>query len=255
MLHLPYFFHGSDRAAETFAAAREQMVHTQLADRDIYDPRVLRTMAAVPRHLFVPAAYLGQAYDDCALPSAAGQTISQPYMVARMTQELGIVPGVRILEIGTGTGYQTAILALLVAPPPPSADSPDISAGSGGTVYSIERLAELTEYATSRLIQLNLTNIHLRVGDGSLGWPDPIDDQPPQFERILVTAGVPTDTPALLEQLLPGGIAVLPAGAAHLQQLYRITRHADGMLEHQALLDCRFVPLLGTGGWAAPTSE
>ncbi|MEI8195331.1 MAG: protein-L-isoaspartate(D-aspartate) O-methyltransferase [Phycisphaerae bacterium] len=270
MPHLPHFLHASDRMADSFAAARESMVHLQLAARDITDPRVLRVMATVPRHLFVPASHAGQAYDDCALPSAAGQTISQPYMVARMTEELEIQPGVNILEIGTGTGYQTAILALLAQPASPLPTSSELPAatsealeaavvrGEGaeqrrGMVYSIERIAELTEYAAKRLATLHLTNIQLRVGDGSLGWPAPIDGRPPRFERILVTAGVPTDTPALLEQLLPGGIAVLPAGDANLQQLYRITRRADGSLEHRMLLDCRFVPLLGSGGWALPS--
>jgi protein-L-isoaspartate(D-aspartate) O-methyltransferase len=218
------------------AAARVAMVENQLRSRNITDPGVLKAMASLPRHLFVAPAYAARAYDDSPLPAAAGQTISQPYMVAIMTQELVIAPTDRILEIGTGTGYQTAVLALL-----------------GKKVYSIERIAELAEAARHRLDDLGIPNVQIHVGDGSLGWPTspdvPSPPTPPGFERIVVTAGAPATPEALLAQLLPGGRAVIPEGGTHTQTLIRYERMPDGTIRRTPLLDCRFVPLIGAGGW------
>ena len=203
------------------------MVATQLRRRGIADERVLEAMSAIPREWFVDAAVRRHAYDDAALPIASGQSISQPYMVARMTELLAVRPGDRVLEIGTGSGYQAAILTRL-----------------GARVLSIERLPELAATATAHLDQLDDGDrVEVRVGDGSLGAPG---DAP--FDGIVVTAGSPEIPDPLLEQLAEGGRLVIPVGPRDRQRLILATRHGNDW-EQRPEGDCVFVPLVGAGGW------
>ena len=209
------------------ARERETMVASQLRRRGIADERVLASMSAVPRERFVDQATRPHAYDDAALPIAAGQSISQPYMVARMTELLAVRPGDRILEIGTGSGYQAAILATL-----------------GAQVLSIERYPGLAEEARLRLAELQLADrIDIRVGDGSLGAPE---DGP--FDGIIVTAAAPRVPEALLDQLADGGRLVIPVGPRDRQTLIVVTRHGTTW-DQRPEGDCVFVPLVGAGGW------
>jgi protein-L-isoaspartate(D-aspartate) O-methyltransferase len=208
--------------------ARAAMVASQLRLRGIADPRVLRAMSTVPRERFVPDAERGVAYADEALPIPAGQTISQPYMVARMTELLGPRPGARILEIGTGSGYQTAILVVL-----------------GAAVVSIERQPELAVTARERLAKLGLGGaVEIRVGDGSLGAADAAP-----FDGIVVTAAAPSIPPLLREQLSPGGgRLVIPVGGRGRQDLLLVVRHGDEWSETNEG-PCVFVPLIGEAGF------
>lgn len=203
-----------------FAAAREAMVERQLRPRGIHDERVLAAMGRVPRELFLPPSIAADAYDDCALPIDCEQTISQPVIVALMTQALNLA-SLRILELGTGSGYQTAILAELAA-----------------EVYSIERHAELSRQAGRRLADLGYHNVHLRIGDGSLGWP-----QAAPFDRIIITAAAPEPPPAVWDQLAEGGILVGPFGSPNEQILYQIHK-VHGQPQTKPLTGCRFVPLI-----------
>ncbi len=207
-------------------AEREEMVSGQLAARGVRSPAVLRAMRLVPREWFVPPEIASQAYRDSALPVDCDQTISQPYMVARMTELLEPSPDDRVLEIGTGTGYQTAILALLVE-----------------HVYSVERHAELLRGARQRLERLGLANVTLRSGDGSLGW---VEHAP--FDAILVTAGAPAIPASLEGQLAVGGRLVIPVGDPDSQTLIRLTR-TEGGIRRENFLACRFVKLIGREGW------
>lgn len=202
------------------------MVQRQLAARGICGQAVLDAMGRIPRELFVPPELADQAYEDRALPIECGQTISQPYMVARMTELLEIAAGDRVLEIGTGTGYQTAVLAMI-----------------GADVYTIERQPALSQAAAQRLEALGLSRVHLRVGDGSLGWPEAAP-----FQGIVMTAGAPDVPPALLDQLALGGRLVAPIGGLDSQMLIRIERTAEGF-DRKDILPCRFVKLIGQGGW------
>lgn len=214
---------------DVHAAARRAMCELQLAPRGIDDARVLACMAAVPRHAFVPPTLAARAHDDHALPIGRGQTISQPFIVAYMTQALRLEPGARVLEIGTGTGYQTAILALLA-----------------GAVYSVERDPALLAAARTRLARLGFggSGLAFREGDGSLGWPE---EAP--FDAILCAAGAPAVPPALVAQLLaPGGRLVMPVGDKGEQRLVRATQ-CDGKVEVAKLIRCAFVPLVGAQGW------
>jgi protein-L-isoaspartate(D-aspartate) O-methyltransferase len=191
------------------------------------DPRVLAAMAKLSRARFMPPEERAGAHDDRAVPIGLDQTISQPYMVAVMTGELALSGAERVLEIGTGSGYQTAVLSLLAA-----------------EVFTVERLATLSLRARSILDGLALTNIRFRIGDGSLGWPE---EAP--FDRILVTAGMPGFPSALFEQLAEGGRLVAPLGDEAEQDLTLIFKR-DGRPEHRRLLPCRFVKLIGEEGWA-----
>ncbi|MCM8812778.1 MAG: protein-L-isoaspartate(D-aspartate) O-methyltransferase [Candidatus Omnitrophica bacterium] len=206
--------------------ARRRMVEEQLRGRGISDARVLAAFAAVPRHTFVLPRYERRAYDDCALPFAGGQTISQPYMVAVMTEAAAIEPGQRVLEIGTGSGYQAAILAYM-----------------GAVVYSVERIAVLAEGARERLAALCVSGVEIKTGDGSLGWPEHAP-----YARIIVTAGAPSLPAALLEQLAEGGRLIIPVGDRSMQTLTVVRRHGGQFLTH-TLGGCVFVPLLGQEGW------
>lgn len=192
----------------------------------ISDRRVLEAFLSVPRHEFVPEAYQSQAYDDNALPLGHGQTISQPYIVALMTSALRLTGDERVLEIGTGSGYQAAILSRLAA-----------------HVTTIERIPELSQTAQATLGRLGYENIDFVVGDGTLGCPE----QAP-FDGIIVTAGGPTIPSSLFEQLADGGRLVMPVGDELTQQLQCLTR-SGGRTEAETLCGCRFVPLIGSEGW------
>lgn len=211
---------------EAFEAARREMVERQLRPRGIHSPQVLDAMLAVPRHEFVPADCRAEAYSDQPLPIGLGQTISQPLMVATMTEALALTGRDRVLEIGTGSGYQTAVLALLA-----------------GEVYSIEYLPELAEAARQRLARLGFANVHVREGDGGLGWSEAAP-----FEAILVAAAAPDPPPPLVAQLTEGGRMVIPVGCGVYQELLRIERNA-GRIRRRTLDWCRFVPLRGSHGW------
>lgn len=209
------------------------MVQTQLRARDIRDERVCQAMAAIPRHWFVRGGDVEAAYADRALPTADGQTISQPYMVALMTQLLGVQPGDRVLEIGTGSGYQTAILAWL-----------------GARVVTIERHEGLSAFARDILRRLKLDRrVDFVVGDGTLGWPA---EAP--YDGILVTAACPPSVPsAYFDQLAEGGHIVIPVGTREDQDLYDIFRE-QGQWQHRRSVSCRFVPLIGAQGWPVESS-
>lgn len=203
------------------------MVERQLQSRGIDDEGVLEAMRAIPRHRFLPPDRVGQSYLDRALPLREGQTISQPYMVAAMTQAMALEPECRVLEIGTGSGYQTAILAAL-----------------SETVYTIERLPSLTDMARETLASLGVENVRFRTGDGSVGWPE---EAP--FDAIIVTAGAPAPPESLKAQLSPdGGRLVIPVGDQEIQTLYRFTR-VGSEVTAESYMACRFVPLLGEEGW------
>lgn len=201
--------------------ARQRMVEQQLRARDIRDRRVLEAMRAVPRHLFVPEPLRDRAYGDFPLPIGHGQTISQPYIVAFMTQALEVEPAHKVLEIGTGSGYQAAVLAHL-----------------GAEVYTIEIVEPLAERARSVLRALGIDNVHVRVGNGYFGWPD---EAP--FDRIMVTAAPEEVPPALVEQLRVGGLMAIPVGGA-VQEL-RILRRTENGVETLQTLPVRFVPMVG----------
>jgi protein-L-isoaspartate(D-aspartate) O-methyltransferase len=210
-----------------FDQARAQMVEEQLQARGIGDPRVLAAMRRVPRHLFVETTLQHRAYDDTPLPIGAEQTISQPYMVALMSQLLELKGHERVLEIGTGSGYQTAILAELAR-----------------EVFSIERVEALTRCAHACLDRLGYgARVHLRSGDGSKGWPEA---QP--FDAEIITAAVRQVPRPLVEQLADGGCLVLPLGEADLQDLARIQKQG-GKLDVKCFGECRFVKLIGPYGW------
>jgi protein-L-isoaspartate(D-aspartate) O-methyltransferase len=202
------------------------MVQEQLVARGIRDPRVLQAMGKVPRHVFVESALASRAYDDGPLPIGDKQSISQPYMVALMTEALELKGDDKVLEIGTGSGYQTAILAELAR-----------------NVFSIEKIRGLATRARATLDELNCYNVAIHVGDGTLGWAE----QAP-FDAILVTAASPTLPQPLLEQLTPDGRLVIPLGDEYSQVLKRIRRTASG-LEEEQLGECRFVKLWGKYGW------
>ncbi|QDU38502.1 Protein-L-isoaspartate O-methyltransferase [Maioricimonas rarisocia] len=204
---------------------RQQMISV-IESRGVTDPRVLDAMRSVPREEFVAAVYHDRAYDDCALPAAEGQTISQPYMVASMTELLSLSPTDRVLEIGTGTGYQTAVLSTLA-----------------GEVVSIERLPGLAEPAAERLNRLGYTNVEYHVGDGTLGWPDRAP-----YDAIIVTAGAPSIPDPLYQQLTDGGRLVIPVGDDSLQTLLVVIRRESGPEIHRKW-GCRFVRLIGAAGW------
>lgn len=215
----------TDREKE-FEHSRKLMVKTQLAGRGIRDSRVLSAMAEIPRHIFVSKALEYHAYDDTPLSIGYGQTISQPYMVAIMTESLGLKGDERILEIGTGCGYQTAILMKLCR-----------------EVYTIERIEPLSVNAQKNISELGLTNVVFKVGDGSLGW-----QEMGPFDGILVTAGCPVVPQTLSDQLVENGKLVIPVGDRFSQTLKRITK-LDGRLKTENFTACRFVDLVGRYGW------
>ena len=211
---------------DRFAKAQERMLRWDLAGRDITDPEVLRVMGEVRREEFVPAEYQFQAYADGPLPIGCGQTISQPYIVALMTQELQPNPDCEVLEIGTGSGYQTAVLAKLVK-----------------KVYTIERFAQLSESAQVILGRLDIKNIEFYIGDGSCGWP-----RQRTFDRVIITAAVPKIPKPLIGQLAEGGLIVGPVGYGAVQRLIVCEKKKERITE-RLICDCRFVKLLGKYGF------
>lgn len=201
--------------------SRRRMVETQLKGRDITDPRVLAAMGKVPRHRFVPAYLAPLAYSDQPLPIGQGQTISQPYIVALMSQWGEVAPGDKVLEVGTGSGYQAAVLAELT-----------------DKVFTVELLPALAEAAKVRLQELGYRQVKVKIGDGYQGWPE---EAP--FDAILVTATAPEVPPALAAQLKEGGRLVIPVGRGWVQQLIRF-RKVSGKLREEARLPVQFVPLV-----------
>ncbi len=209
-----------------YRQARLRMVEQQLCPREITDARVLQAFRDVPRHRFVESALEAQAYTDRALPISHGQTISQPYMVAVMTQYLAPGSEDRVLEIGTGSGYQAAILSRLAR-----------------TVYTVERIPDLAEQARLVLAELGISNVVQHIGDGSLGWPDHAP-----YNGIIVTAGAPCVPQSLRDQLADDGRLVVPTGSRSSQML-RILRRAGEEFLEEAAVPCIFVPLMGEEGW------
>jgi len=202
------------------------MVETQIISRGVKNKEVIRAMLKVPRHRFVPEELIEKAYDDMALPIGEGQTISQPYMVAIMTELLEPEYNHKVLEIGTGSGYQAAVLAEIVK-----------------EVYTIERVASLSERARQRVRELGYENIFFKVGDGTLGWPE---EAP--FDRIIITAGAPEIPDTLISQLAEGGIIVAPVGSRYSQVLIKGVKKKS-FLETINSVPCVFVPLVGEKGW------
>jgi protein-L-isoaspartate(D-aspartate) O-methyltransferase len=209
-----------------FSRAINRMVDEQIVARGIKDPRVIEAMRKIPRHLFVEEALESQAYNDYPLPIGHGQTISQPYMVALMTEALELKGYEKVLEIGTGSGYQTAILAEMAE-----------------KVCSIERVTDLASRARKILDRLNYYNVEIKIFDGTYGWKERAP-----FEGITVTAGAPEVPQPLMDQLAPGGHMVIPVGEAGLQDLFQVTRTEKGFVKRN-LGGCRFVKLIGRYGW------
>jgi protein-L-isoaspartate(D-aspartate) O-methyltransferase len=206
--------------ADPYRAARERMVDAQIAARCVADARVLTAMRAVPRHRFVDASLADQAYEDHPLPIGHGQTISQPYIVAYMVEQLQLRPGARVLEVGTGCGYQAAVLAELAR-----------------EVYTIEIVEPLARCAAETLAELGYENVRVRHGDGYHGWPERAP-----FDGIVVAAAAPYVPPALVDQLAPGGRLIIPVGRLD-QEIRLITRSAEGIVQER-LIQVRFVPLV-----------
>lgn len=208
---------------DVYARQREQMVNEQLAGRDIFDRRVLAVMGKVPRHLFVPPSYRDQAYEDYPLPIGEDQTISQPYIVALMTQCLGLKSGEKVLEVGTGSGYQAAVLAELET-----------------RVFTVEINAQLAERAAQTLRGLNYQDVQVRSGDGFFGWPE---EAP--FDCIIVTCASPRIPPPLVEQLKEGGRLIIPLGEVRPFQVLTLATKRGGKLRTREISGVRFVPMTG----------
>lgn len=210
-----------------FTIARKRMVERHVRDRGITDPRVIEAMCQVPRHLFVEEALQGQAYSDYPLPIGEKQTISQPYTVGLMTEALLLRGGERVLEIGTGSGYQAAVLARIAS-----------------RVYTVERFPALARRARRVLDAIGASNVNIRLSDGTCGW----EDEAP-FDAIITTAGAPSIPVQYLGQLAIGGRLVIPVGSLGTQVLKRVVRVSEQDYSEEDLLDCRFVPLVGKFGW------
>ncbi|MEW5772068.1 MAG: protein-L-isoaspartate(D-aspartate) O-methyltransferase [Thermodesulfobacteriota bacterium] len=207
--------------------SRERMVREQIEARGVRDPAVLAAMSKVPRHLFVQEALHAQAYADNPVPIGHGQTISQPYIVALMSDMLQVAPGMRVLEIGTGSGYQAAVLAEL-----------------GAEVYTVERIRELHQEARKRLTRMRYLNIRLKLDDGTLGWPEHAP-----YDRIMVTAGGPYVPPPLLDQLADPGLLIMPVGRSRRDQDLVLVRKEGGSLSEERRGGVVFVDLVGAHGW------
>lgn len=219
----------SNDLQESFAAQRASMVEQQLRCRGISDPRLLQAMSKVPRHEFIDPARQYQAYLDQPIAIGEQQTTSQPYIIAAMLQAVEIGANDLVLEIGAGSGYQTAILAELAR-----------------RVVAVERLPALAASAQSTLFQLGYENVEIITADGSLGWPPSAP-----YDVIIVSAASPQVPPALVDQLAPGGRLVIPVGNAHEQVLQLVSKQPDGSLWKRSLEGCRFVPMIGQQGFAA----
>lgn len=203
------------------------MVEYQIRRRGVKDRRLLEAMLRVERHLFVPPEYAHEAYEDYPLPIGKNQTISQPYVVAAMTDALELKGHERVLEVGTGSGYQAAVLAEL-----------------SREVYTVERDEDLMGKAKNLLFRMNYKNIHFKVGDGTLGW-----EEKAPFDRIIVTAAAPEIPPPLKDQLSVGGILVIPIGERFSQVLLRVKKEEEEVFEVEELFECAFVPLVGLYGF------
>jgi len=213
------------------AQASEQMVRCDLAGRDITDADVLKVMGEVRREEFVPHEYLSQAYADGPLPIGMGQTISQPYIVALMTQELRLNPDCEVLELGTGSGYQTAVLGRLAK-----------------KVYTIEKFASLSESAQTVLARLGISNVEFHIGDGSCGWPKDRLPETGCFDRVMITAAVPQLPQPLIEQLAEAGLIVAPVGPPGVQELV-VCEKKKGEITEKLICGVRFVKLVGKYGF------
>jgi protein-L-isoaspartate(D-aspartate) O-methyltransferase len=205
---------------QDFQVMRERMIETQILPRDVRNDRVVQAMRRVPRELFIPEDMRPFAYDDRPLPIGRGQTISQPYIVAYMTQALELEPSHTVLEIGTGSGYQAAVLANIVK-----------------QVYSVEIVPDLADSARRALAQAGYTNVDVRTGNGYLGWPERAP-----FDRIIVTAAPPEIPQALVDQLAVGGVMVVPVGTGN-QEIVIITKTPDGVTQKRTI-EVRFVPMV-----------
>jgi protein-L-isoaspartate(D-aspartate) O-methyltransferase len=214
---------------DRYAKQRKKMVDSQIRSRGVRDERVLRAMEKIPRHLFIDEGLIGQAYNDNPLPIGEKQTISQPYIVALMTEALELKGREKVLELGTGSGYQAAILAELA-----------------DRVFTIERIASLAQKARKLLESLNYYNVVIRVGDGTYGWRE---ESP--FDAIAVSAGSPSIPRMLVEQLAIGGRLVIPVGGRYSQSLIKLTRLSENPddVKKEDLGGCRFVSLIGEHGW------
>jgi protein-L-isoaspartate(D-aspartate) O-methyltransferase len=219
-------FPQANGSAGKFAEERLLMVATQIRKRGITDERVLHVMATVPRHEFIPPLWIEQAYADEPLPIGHGQTISQPYIVAAMVASLGLTGSENVLEIGTGCGYQAAVVSLLAR-----------------EVHSVELLPDLAQSAAERLQRLGYANVHVHSGDGTLGWPELSP-----YDAILIAAAAPAVPEPLLQQLAEGGGLIAPVGEESKQELRLLTKR-DGQLLVKQGGPCRFVPLMGQHGW------
>jgi protein-L-isoaspartate(D-aspartate) O-methyltransferase len=224
-------FGGSGSQRRFFAERRTKMVERQIAGRGISDQSILSAMRSVPRELFVGLEQQELAYDDTPLPIAAGQTISQPYIVALMIETAGLAAGQKVLDVGTGSGYAAAVMSKIAA-----------------HVYSIERHAELVEDAREALAEAGCTNVEVALGDGTLGWPDK-----GPFDAIVVAAGGPDVPHALLNQLAPGGRLVMPVGKRERYQHLVRVRNDNGDFVREDLGAVAFVPLIGAEGWEDTT--
>jgi len=211
---------------DEFLMSRQQMLKYDISGRGISDAVLLEVMADIPREIFVPGRYKWQAYSDGPLPIGSGQTISQPYIVALMTEYLRLDKDKKVLEIGTGSGYQTAVLARL-----------------SKKVYTVERVAELSESARRVLRELGIENVRFHIGDGSCGWPEAMI-----FDRIMVTAAVPSLPRPLLGQLADGGIIVAPVGRRWVQELV-VCEKTGGQVSKKRVCDVQFVKLFGKYGF------
>ena len=210
-----------------FSIARRRMVEVQVVGRGVTDKRVIDAMLKVPRHKFVEEALENQAYQDAPLPIGEKQTISQPYMVAVMSEALALDGSEKVLEVGTGSGYQAAVLALLAS-----------------RVFSLERIPSLARRARKVLDECGFSKVNIRLADGTLGWQDMAP-----FDAIVVTAGAPAVPQGYLAQLAPGGRLIIPVGDRESQVLMRITRTGEDEFKEETMLGCRFVPLIGNHGW------
>ena len=215
-----------DRPEEKLLAARNHMVQKQLRQRGIHREEILQACQEIPRHRFVPPERIGEAYADRPVPIGFGQTISQPYIVALMLQELDLSAQHRVLDVGSGSGYQTALLARL-----------------SRWVYAVERIDELSERAAALLTELNIRNVTFRTGDGTLGW----DSEAP-FDRIVCGAGAPEVPPAWIRQLADGGRILFPEGGRETQSLIAIEKRGE-QIGRREICGVRFVPLIGSDGW------
>lgn len=213
---------------DDYRIARRKMVEQQLKNRGIANPCVLEAMNSIPRHFFVDEAQAAQSYTDSPLPIGYGQTISQPYIVALMLEALDIKPNDRVLEIGSGSGYQTAILATLAE-----------------AVFAVERIEPLYVKSRDNLSRLSFDNIELKLDDGTLGWPEMAP-----FDAIVVAAGGPRVPQPLVDQLAPGGRLIVPVGGSeHSQKLILVLKDESGQTRRETLGACRFVALVGHHGW------